>query len=152
VLLAAICPDGCLTTGKGSRFVLSGSEELHERIDVLTERIRELEIGLGSLHSETNPSVPHPLLEESKMKLKSAQVGRSHVRTRPPPEHHLNPLTGPESDDESEEEGPLRHNGTLKIDERGTSTYFGSTARSEVGSTLTTSIRSNDYACPSTFY
>lgn len=131
-LLAAICPDGCLVTGKGSRFVLSGSEELHERIDILTERIRELESGLGNLQTERDPNSIHPLLSEMKMKIKSQSVGKSSARAKP--REHVNPLLAAagESEEESEEDGPARHTGTLKIDERGTSTYFGSTARSEV--------------------
>lgn len=136
---ASICPDGCLTTGKGSRFVLVGSEPLHEKIDILTERVRELEAGLAALFNESFALTgqefiqPHPLLTEVKLKIKSEPVAKKNPRPRPPPEQSANPVV--ESSEESDEEGPVaKHNGTLKIDERGTSTYFGSTARSEVRS------------------
>jgi hypothetical protein len=50
-LPAAICPDGELVTGRGSRFILSGSEQLYEKCCQLTERITELEIALGEIAS-----------------------------------------------------------------------------------------------------
>lgn len=46
---AAICPDGELVTGRGSRFILSGSEQLYEKNCQLTERIRELELALADI-------------------------------------------------------------------------------------------------------
>ena len=66
------------------------------------------------------------------MKIKSQPVGKPFAKAKP--REHVNPLLAAagESEEESEEEGPAKHTGTLKIDERGTSTYFGSTARSEV--------------------
>ncbi|PVF92900.1 hypothetical protein CPB86DRAFT_790710 [Serendipita vermifera] len=60
---ASICPDGQLAP-KGHRLILSSTEDLHARIDELTERIRELEDALAklqALHSDD----PHPLLSNS---------------------------------------------------------------------------------------
>ncbi|KAF8141711.1 fungal-specific transcription factor domain-containing protein [Boletus edulis] len=47
----AICPDGSLTTGQGNRFVLASTQELHEKISVLCNRVRELEDSLRHSHS-----------------------------------------------------------------------------------------------------
>jgi hypothetical protein len=61
---AAICPEGTLVTGKGSRFILSGKEELLDRIDTLTERVRALEQGLDNAWREGHPNDEHPLLSK----------------------------------------------------------------------------------------
>ncbi|KAK7464152.1 hypothetical protein VKT23_006318 [Stygiomarasmius scandens] len=65
----AICPDGSLTAGKGNRLVLSGTEELHERIYTLCSRIRELEEALASLQVQLSQD-PHPLLRSDLLQLK----------------------------------------------------------------------------------
>ncbi|PVG02738.1 hypothetical protein CPB86DRAFT_539402 [Serendipita vermifera] len=57
----SICPDGRLVTGKGSKFILSNTRELHEKIEALQFRIKELEAALAQLQS-TFTSEPHPLL------------------------------------------------------------------------------------------
>ncbi|KIP05474.1 hypothetical protein PHLGIDRAFT_108161 [Phlebiopsis gigantea 11061_1 CR5-6] len=62
---AAICPDGSLTTGKGNRFVLANTEALHEKIQTLANRVRELEDALevahGHINSDTHPLLSHEL-------------------------------------------------------------------------------------------
>ncbi|KIK69750.1 hypothetical protein GYMLUDRAFT_521243 [Collybiopsis luxurians FD-317 M1] len=62
---AALCPNGSLATGQGTRFVLAATEHLHRRIARLSGRIRELEDALANLHSQYAPDdqQPHPLLE-----------------------------------------------------------------------------------------
>ncbi|KAF5330267.1 hypothetical protein D9758_014459 [Tetrapyrgos nigripes] len=67
-----ICPDGALTSGRGSRFILANTEQLHQRNDLLTERVRQLEEALRSLQA-TCSSDPHPLLSPELLQLKITQ-------------------------------------------------------------------------------
>jgi hypothetical protein len=46
------------------RLVLANTGELHNRIEVMSARIRELEEALRQMHSE-NSDLPHPLLADS---------------------------------------------------------------------------------------
>ncbi|KAI0091797.1 hypothetical protein BDY19DRAFT_885596 [Irpex rosettiformis] len=66
---AAICPDGSLTTGRGNRFVLANTEVLHEKILVLSSRVRQLEDALGEAHQARSRD-PHPLLSPDLLLLK----------------------------------------------------------------------------------
>ncbi|KAI9064177.1 hypothetical protein FKP32DRAFT_1591599 [Trametes sanguinea] len=66
---AAICPDGSLTTGKGNRFVLANTEVLHDKITILSNRVRALEDALQEAHSHMS-SEQHPLLSEELRALK----------------------------------------------------------------------------------
>lgn len=130
---ASICPDGVLVTGKGSRFVLSGSEQLHERIDVLTERVRELEEALDHAHSESKPNERHPMLSEELLQIKSTADWVNGPRRATSSKMAVNPLIAADQEDEESEDEPVgEQKGMLKIDDSGTSTYFGSTARTEV--------------------
>ncbi|OSD07208.1 hypothetical protein PYCCODRAFT_1463504 [Trametes coccinea BRFM310] len=63
---AEICPDGALTGGKGSRFILANTEQLHEKIKSMSGRIRELE---DALH-EARPG--HPLLRDDLLSIKKS--------------------------------------------------------------------------------
>lgn len=47
---AEICPDGVLVSGKGTRFILANTEQLHTKIHEMSDRIRLLEDALGKLH------------------------------------------------------------------------------------------------------
>ncbi|KAF8835749.1 hypothetical protein BDN67DRAFT_912460, partial [Paxillus ammoniavirescens] len=60
---AALCPNGVLATGQGTRFVLAATEHLHLRISKMSERIRLLEDALGELQSHRSTE-PHPLLRD----------------------------------------------------------------------------------------
>ncbi|EPQ56422.1 hypothetical protein GLOTRDRAFT_128366 [Gloeophyllum trabeum ATCC 11539] len=60
---------GSLTTGKGNRFVLANTEALHEKIDLLSNRVRQLEDALGEVYSQQS-SHPHPLLSEELLNIK----------------------------------------------------------------------------------
>ncbi|KAJ3568149.1 hypothetical protein NP233_g5908 [Leucocoprinus birnbaumii] len=66
----AICPDGSLTTGQGNRFVLASTTELHEKITELANRVRSLEDGLRTSHSQLSAE-PHPLLSDELLKIKA---------------------------------------------------------------------------------
>ncbi|KAI0632136.1 hypothetical protein C8Q77DRAFT_903696 [Trametes polyzona] len=63
---AEICPDGALTGGKGSRFILANTEQLHEKIKAMSGRIRELEEALG----EVQPT--HGLLRNDLLLIKKS--------------------------------------------------------------------------------
>ncbi|KAH9891660.1 hypothetical protein C8Q73DRAFT_700238 [Cubamyces lactineus] len=63
---AEICPDGALTGGKGSRFILANTEQLHEKIKSMSGRIRELEDALGELHPG------HALLRDELLTIKKS--------------------------------------------------------------------------------
>ncbi|KZT70758.1 hypothetical protein DAEQUDRAFT_667064 [Daedalea quercina L-15889] len=68
---SAICPDGSLTTGKGNRrFVLASTQELHEKVALLSSRIRDLEDALRTSHAQQSPEL-HPLLAEDLLTIKA---------------------------------------------------------------------------------
>ncbi|KAJ7610086.1 fungal-specific transcription factor domain-containing protein [Roridomyces roridus] len=126
----SICPDGHLTSGKGNRLVLANTEELHDRIENLCGRIRELEDALRALQ-ETVSDRPHPLLRTDLLHLKS----RSQPATGGP-----SPVSSEQSTlvDEfsdpaprSEEENFIDSFGTLTIGLHGEGNFLGQTARSE---------------------
>ncbi|KAI5992271.1 fungal-specific transcription factor domain-containing protein [Pisolithus orientalis] len=58
---AALCPNGSLSTGQGTRFVLAATEHLHRQIAKMSERIRQLEDALGELQARHSKEL-HPLL------------------------------------------------------------------------------------------
>ncbi|KAI0924799.1 hypothetical protein AcW2_005572 [Taiwanofungus camphoratus] len=67
---SAICPDGSLTTGKGNRFVLASTQELHEKIAQLSNRTRDLEDGLRASHA-LHSMDQHPLLADDLLAIKA---------------------------------------------------------------------------------
>ncbi|PVG02735.1 hypothetical protein CPB86DRAFT_538648 [Serendipita vermifera] len=98
----SICPDGQLVAGKGTRFILTNTQELHDKIGFLEARIKDLEAALAELQSKVS-STPHPLLAES---LKTATDG-------------LRPDGDVLKDFASEEEELLDTFGSLTIDPKG---------------------------------
>ncbi|KDQ62020.1 hypothetical protein JAAARDRAFT_123795 [Jaapia argillacea MUCL 33604] len=60
---AALCPNGSLATGQGTRFVIAATEHLHRRIARMSERIRQLEDALAALQAKSTTE-PHPLLRD----------------------------------------------------------------------------------------
>ncbi|KAF8899388.1 fungal-specific transcription factor domain-containing protein [Infundibulicybe gibba] len=125
----SICPDGSLTTGKGNRMVLANTEELHDRIESLSTRIRELEDALRTLQESVSSS-PHPLLVPQDG-LRSSLI-QNPVSTRAP-----NRITRPSNIEEGtsklpdEEVDEVDSFGTLRIGSYGEITYMGGTARTE---------------------
>jgi hypothetical protein len=75
----------------GSRFILAGAEQLHEKIFELGDRVRQLEDALELLHSKTSKE-PHPLLAPELLRIKTSQ--ELYGSTIP---HHV-PSTLPASD------------------------------------------------------
>ncbi|TFK89567.1 hypothetical protein K466DRAFT_597679 [Polyporus arcularius HHB13444] len=86
---AEICPDGALTGGKGSRFILANTEQLHDKIKAMSVRIRELEDALGDL----KPG--HPLLREDLLLIKKSADLFGVDPNQPMPEIRRHPDTMP---------------------------------------------------------
>ncbi|KAF5344686.1 hypothetical protein D9756_011476 [Leucocoprinus leucothites] len=109
---ASLCPNGSLSTGQGTRFVLAATEHLHRRIARLTSRVRQLEDALAEVQGK-HYSDPHPLLSDE--------------------------LVTQDKDDEPMLEDPLPSTqsdvidafGTLSISDHGISRFFGPTGGSE---------------------
>lgn len=109
---AAICPNDSLTTGKGNRFVLANTEELHDKISVLANRVRQLEDALQEAHA-TRTSEPHPLLTTELLQLK-----------RPLERETSESLREPDIDTSE----AIDAVGSLSINESGQTKFFGTTA------------------------
>ncbi|KAF8073307.1 fungal-specific transcription factor domain-containing protein [Lyophyllum atratum] len=138
---AALCPNGSLSTGQGTRFVLAATEHLHRRISNLSGRIRQLEDALSSLQAKHSAD-PHPLLHEDLVVgdddegVGGIGIGMGGV----------------------EEEGPgavaghapdiIDAFGTLSISDHGISRFFGPTGGSE--SLLLANLNASSDTSPST--
>ncbi|KIJ66602.1 hypothetical protein HYDPIDRAFT_26938 [Hydnomerulius pinastri MD-312] len=118
----AICPNGSLTAGRGNRLVLANTEELHNRIEVMSTRIRELEDALRQMHSEAS-SQPHPLLTDS-----ITVIPQDRPEETSPGSSNLE---GPSTTVLAEADAVIDAFGTLTIGTRGETTFMSSTARSE---------------------
>ncbi|KAF9236495.1 hypothetical protein BU15DRAFT_49985 [Melanogaster broomeanus] len=68
---AEICPDGALTSGKGSRFILANTEQLHAKIIHMSDRIRQLEDALSTVQKKCSTE-PHPLLNQDFLRIKNS--------------------------------------------------------------------------------
>ncbi|KAJ6624997.1 fungal-specific transcription factor domain-containing protein [Mycena sp. CBHHK59/15] len=117
----AICPEGSLTTGQGNRFVLASTQELHEKISELANRVRELEDGLRSSHSHLS-NEQHPLLAEELLRIKAPLQREVPAFRNQPPGNTI----------KEEEHNPdvVDAFGSLSISLSGGAKYFGTTANS----------------------
>ncbi|KAL1748296.1 fungal-specific transcription factor domain-containing protein [Schizophyllum fasciatum] len=118
---SAICPNGSLKTGQGTRFVLADTEKLHHKIAQMSDRIRQLEDALALLQS-TMTNEPHPLLSRDLMKIKSSIDLHSAIDEQ----ESEQPASTSEPD-----ESPLDAFGTLAIRDDGGATFYGRSAGSE---------------------
>ncbi|KAK0205099.1 fungal-specific transcription factor domain-containing protein, partial [Desarmillaria ectypa] len=112
---AALCPNGSLATGQGTRFVLAATEHLHRRIAKLSGRIRQLEDALSSLHSQHSTD-RHPLLQDELIfneEHTAEENGASDDATAQPPAEVIDAF------------------GTLSISDHGISRFFGPTGGCE---------------------
>ncbi|KAJ3848820.1 fungal-specific transcription factor domain-containing protein, partial [Lentinula lateritia] len=116
---AALCPNGSLATGQGTRFVLAATEHLHRRISRLSGRIRELENALANIHNKYAPDgdQPHPLLENDW--LLEVEEGADDDELEPG------------SRDKRGTGDVIDALGTLSISNHGISRFFGPTGGSE---------------------
>ncbi|KAI0763745.1 fungal-specific transcription factor domain-containing protein [Trametes elegans] len=110
---AAICPDGSLTTGKGNRFVLASTQDLHEKINQLANRVRDLEDALRTSHAQHSVET-HPLLSEDLLRIK-APIQRENL------------INTGGANGNSDEQGAdvVDSFGSLSISEGGRTNYFG---------------------------
>ncbi|KAF8630740.1 hypothetical protein AX17_005335 [Amanita inopinata Kibby_2008] len=107
---------GSLTTGKGNRFVLANTEVLHEKINDLATRVRQLEDALQESHS-LNSSERHPLLSEELLQIK-----------RPLERERVDLASRKEEKSETAE--AMDAMGSLSISHGGRSNFFGQIANS----------------------
>lgn len=124
---AALCPNGSLATGQGTRFVLAATEHLHRRITKMSGRIRELEDALAALHSK-HSAQPHPLLTGESVIETAGEEGENEVA-----ESRLKTQLFEVDDMEVVNIGGEVINtfGTLSISDHGISRFFGPTGGSE---------------------
>lgn len=103
-------------------FVLASTQELHEKISVLCNRVRDLEDSLRHSHSLVSPD-RHPLLAEDLLQIKAPLQ-------REPPTHR----NVPRGDVKEEEQNGefVDAFGSLSINASGGAKYFGSIANSWV--------------------
>ncbi|KDR81167.1 hypothetical protein GALMADRAFT_222679 [Galerina marginata CBS 339.88] len=112
----SICPLGILAAGQGTRFILADTEQLHEKIYEMSNRIRQLEDGLAILQSTVSDQ-RHPLLTDELLKIK---FGSEAINAR----QHT-------SDEESTAAKSIDALGTLTLGSSGEMQYFGRSAGSE---------------------
>ncbi|KAF8065271.1 fungal-specific transcription factor domain-containing protein [Lyophyllum atratum] len=117
---SAICPNGSLITGQGTRFVLADTEKLHQKIAAMSDRIRQLEDALAILQSTQTRDL-HPLLHRELLKIKSSIELHSAVEG------------GEEGgrEEDVEESQAIDAFGTLAIRDDGVATFYGRSAGSE---------------------
>ena len=67
-----LTPQLCPTSPNDTySFVLANTETLHEKIDVLSHRVRSLEDAIKVAHSALHHNDPHPLLCDELLKIKN---------------------------------------------------------------------------------
>ena len=111
---------GSLTTGKGNRFVLASTTELHDKISELCNRVRELEDALRDSHRRVSED-PHPLLSEELLRIK-APLERETVADKDAHKAAKEELNA----------DVLDSFGSLSISQSGRSKYYGHIANSWV--------------------
>ncbi|KAG8214728.1 Choline/Carnitine o-acyltransferase-domain-containing protein [Butyriboletus roseoflavus] len=82
---------GALTSGKGSRFILANTEQLHAKIIQMSDRIRQLEDALGSLQAKCATD-PHPLLAQDLLRIKNSLELYSPQTVPAPPDNRDDPV------------------------------------------------------------
>lgn len=104
-------------------FVLADTEKLHEKILLMSDRIRQLEDAVTVLQLSVAPREPHPLLRRDLLEVKS--IIDLHVAVD---EDKIRKITEP-ADDESQY---IEAFGTLALRDDGAATFYGRSAGSEV--------------------
>ncbi|KZT04988.1 uncharacterized protein LAESUDRAFT_727563 [Laetiporus sulphureus 93-53] len=126
---SSICPNGSLTTGQGTRFILADTDRLHRKIAEMSDRIRQLEDALAILQSSVAREA-HPLLSQNLLKIKSGLELHSAANTGRRDGAEAN--GGEDADqDEGEESQYIDAFGTLAVRDDGAATFYGRSAGSE---------------------
>ncbi|KAJ8522699.1 hypothetical protein ONZ45_g709 [Pleurotus djamor] len=102
----------------GDRFVLANTEVLHDKIGVLSNRVRQLEDALAESHSRYSNDL-HPLLTEELRQLKRPLERETDMPT-------MQPQDKPDNND------AIDALGSLSISQKGQTTYFGTPANAWV--------------------
>ncbi|KAF9476036.1 hypothetical protein BDN70DRAFT_812955 [Pholiota conissans] len=114
----ALCPNGTIPPGEGSRFVLAATDHLRHKMTRLEARMRSLEDALAIVQSSESDR-PHPLLSMG------AQMEEDEEA---PPFKAVS-----EEEEDVQSQIPLREEmGTLWLDGQGGSRFFGPSGGSEV--------------------
>ncbi|KAI1790216.1 fungal-specific transcription factor domain-containing protein [Ganoderma leucocontextum] len=108
----SICPNGALSAGQGTRFILADTEQLHRKISEMSERIRQLEDALAIFQAGISHE-RHPLLQDELLTIKFGP----EVRRTVDDEHKRDMLSA-----------SIDALGTLTVGEHGESKYFGRSA------------------------
>lgn len=111
----SICPNGSLSAGQGTRFILADTEQLHRKISEMSERIRQLE-DVVALFQAGISNERHPLLRDELLTIKFGPEVRRTVdeeNTREKLSQSIDAL------------------GTLTIGDHGETKYFGRSGGSE---------------------
>lgn len=114
----SICPNGSLSTGQGTRFVLADTTQLHAKIAEMGQRIRQLEDALTIFQSGVSNEC-HPLLREELLSIKFG------------PEKGYVPEREQQSMRKPSVESTIDALGTMTIGDQGDAKYFGPSAGSE---------------------
>ncbi|KZT64967.1 hypothetical protein DAEQUDRAFT_565105 [Daedalea quercina L-15889] len=121
---SSICPNGSLTTGQGTRFILADTDRLHRKIAEMSDRIRQLEDALSLIQSSVSRD-PHPLLARDLLRVKSGLELHSAANRR------LGEGADDEDDTDGEESQYIDAFGTLAVRDDGAATFYGRSAGSE---------------------
>lgn len=126
----AICPEGSLTTGKGNRFVLANTEFLHEKINALSSRVRQLEDALEQSHATISTEL-HPLLTAELRALKRPiERGHENELFSGLRSNGLGGANGSHEGDIAEANEAPDAVGSLAVDESGKRNFHGASAHS----------------------
>ncbi|OSX56730.1 hypothetical protein POSPLADRAFT_1083705, partial [Postia placenta MAD-698-R-SB12] len=123
---SSICPNGSLTTGQGTRFILADTDRLHRKIAEMSDRIRQLEDALAILQSSVTRDL-HPLLVQDLLKIKSGLELHSAAHLQGRAAHSDD--AGEQGDEESQYIDAF---GTLAVRDDGAAMFYGRSAGSEV--------------------
>ncbi|KAF7343434.1 putative transcriptional regulatory protein C1F7.11c [Mycena venus] len=116
----ALCPNGTIPPGEGSRFVLAATDHLHQKLTRMEARMHALEDALAILHA-TDSDKPHPLL-----------LSRDSEDDDDPPEEESTLKLKAVSEEPTKEESALVDAlGSLHIDGEGGSRFFGPSGGAE---------------------
>ncbi|KAJ7075114.1 hypothetical protein B0H15DRAFT_934829 [Mycena belliarum] len=115
----ALCPNGTVPPGEGSRFVLAATDHLHQKLTRMEARMHALEDALAILHA-TDSDNPHPLLL-------SRDYDSDEDQTEDEPTLNLKAV----SEEPSQESTLADALGSLHIDSEGGSRFFGPSGGSE---------------------
>ncbi|KDR74952.1 hypothetical protein GALMADRAFT_249900 [Galerina marginata CBS 339.88] len=109
----ALCPNGTIPPGEGSRFVLAATDHLHHKMTKMEARMRSLEDALAIIHTSESDR-PHPLLSSKDEFDDEEEEPTLQAVSQDSPQSPLSP--------------PL---GTLWMDGQGGSRFFGPSGGSE---------------------